>query len=693
MHSIASTDVELARLAVSAPWFVDGTTYHEYLVLRWLGDIATKNTEWARLIASFPWFADGSFDDRDASVALGELDGMASSDIELAKKISGLWLADGVSSHEANSLANLNDLASKDFELARRIAVLSWLVDDVTEEEAAAVRLLNQVAAFDIELARRISGNSLFADKGILLSYVLNSLNSLAYSETGALTKLTGQPWFADGLDEEEAALVTTLGWVNEKSPALYDDLLSNRYTHYRAVSLPLAGDVNIWVLQNTPFPPDEDLLTVIEETARISEQFLRVPFPTTDIILLVVDDVGGRYGYAGGHLSTFMVLTRRPSGVPSVRHETAHYYFGLGPQWLSEGGAEFIAAYVKDRTGVQSIADRMAGVAREVQSLCTEAMEIENIRHFSYVHGRTGHYCPYGMGENLLLNIFETFGEDVLASALGELFGLMLGRGSYGGDERDMEELVFDTLVKHVPTERLEEFLDLYRRLHGGPYEDPGVDYADDHGDEAAAATEIAVEEVVSGTLDYHFDLDYFRFQAEEDQKYRFDVRHETLGAPSVMVFSDAQHREPLKSRVRVPSGPLVQWVAPSTGPYYFAVLNLRGQTGQYTFRITHVPDFPDDHGDNLATATDISTGEKIHGIVDDDFDLDYFRLEVVSGEGYSVTITSTALEDCCIGLGNADSSSGIVAWLEGTTGERYLVVHGGHENTGPYTLEVRNE
>ena len=63
------------------------------------------------------------------------------------------------------------------------------------------------------------------------------------------------------------------------------------------------------------------------------------------------------------------MVLKRRPLGVPSVPHETAHYYFNRGPQWLREGGSEFIETYVKDRTGVQSISDHKTEVSQRAQS------------------------------------------------------------------------------------------------------------------------------------------------------------------------------------------------------------------------------------------------------------------------------------------------------------------------------------
>ena len=715
MHSIASADVELARLAVSVPWFVDGVTYYELISLRQLGNVAGKDTELARSIASFPWFADGSFDGQDASVALGELDRIASTDIELARKIAGLWLANGVSRHEANSLVHLIDLALKDIELARRIAEFSWLADGTTEEEAAALRLLNQLAAFDIEFAREVGGHSWFEDRGTFSAYILNSLNSLVHRAPDALSKLTSRPWFADGLDDEEAALVVTLGWVVARSPELYADLLRTHYTRYRAFSLPVAGDVNIWVFQNTPFPPHEDLLAVIEDTARISERFLGVPFPTNDIILLVVDDVDRRYGfYATKFLASFMVATRRPGGLRSVRHETAHYYFNSAPQWLTEGGAEFIVAYVKDRTGVQSMSDRRTEVSQEVRSQCFDLNEIENIRHFTYLWGRSGHICPYAMGENLLHNVYEVFGEDVLASALGELTGLMLARELTSGIDRERENLVFDTFLKHIPTERTEEFLNLYRRLHGGPYEEPGVDLSDDHGDEATVATDIAVGEVTEGSLDYHFDFDYFKFRAEEGQRYLISVNHETLRSSSLLLYGpDGQTREGYLDRARVSFGPQMRWIAPAFGDYYFAIQNFGGKSGSYTTTIASVAPIPDDHGDSAAAATDISVGEIVEGIIDHSFDFDFFRIQAVAGQKYRFVTQGVTLLFSRVDLYEADgvtwteqSAESFLneeeqretpvwggwhgVWIAPSSGEYYLAAQGVYGHVGTYRLIV---
>ena len=131
-------------------------------------------------------------------------------------------------------------------------------------------------------------------------------------------------------------------------------------------------------------------------------------------------------------------------------------------------------------------------------------------------------------------------------------------------------------------------KFRNLYRELHGGPYADLDTDTADDHGDEAAGATEIAVGDIIEGMLDYRFDADYFLFQAEKDQKYRFNLGHQTLRSSSVFLYSSEGEREPVQSHELTASGPQILWEAPSSGEYYFAVHNFGGKTGQYLLEIT---------------------------------------------------------------------------------------------------------
>ena len=726
------SDVDLGAAVAGFPWGNGGVTGNERALFAALSKITHADLELAKTVAALPWLSDGV--SRGEPGSIQKLEEIASDDVELARQVAGLqWFLAGMPNDSMGSLWTLRKISANNVDLAMLVVRSSWFEDGLTSDELISLGALWRIAANDhLELARNLAGSPLLAanQHRDLQVHALAFLGQMAAEDPHALDQLTALPWFADGLDEEEMALVVTLGWAAGKSPELYDDLLRTHYTQYRAASLPLAGDVNIWIFQNTPFPPDEDLSTVIEDTARISEGLLGVPFPTTDIILLVVDDVDRRYGSRlVGHYRGLMVLKRRPLGVPSVPHETAHYYFNRGPQWLREGGSEFIETYVKDRTGVQSISDRKTEVSQRAQSRCFDLNEVDNIRHYVYLRGNTSGVtgqCPYYMGENFLLKVFETIGEEAMASALRELYPLVLGRERFEHIvEREEEDLVFDTFVKHVPATRLEEFRGLYRRLHGGPSADPGIDFSDDHGDEVAAATEIAEEEVVEGSLDYHFDFDYFKFRAEEGQRYRIHVARLTLRSSSVILYgSDGTSRERLVDKWtdeghvscnafqrpgRVYYGAQLRWVAPSSGEYYLAVHNFAGASGLYTLEITPVTPIPDDHGDSVATASELAVGGVVDGVVDYDFDLDFFRLQAVAGRKYRVSIeavvrpffahvhlyspdgnapTRLLALDYYDGLGRGGSSHS--EWVAPSSGEYYFVAGGGCGTVGTYKLIV---
>ena len=432
----------------------------------------------------------------------------------------------------------------------------------------------------------------------------------------------------------------------------LYRDLLESHFTQDRTISLPLAGDVNIWVFQNTPFPAHEDLTTIIETTARVSENFVGSPFPTTDIILLVADFCETVYfGFGGIHHGSHMHLIRYcDNPVQSIPHETAHYYFTKGPRWFNEGGAQFIKDLVDHRNGDWGLGDQIHNTTRSVQS-CIDDYELENIRHLIFLRANPlgihpPNQCVYPMGEHFMLKIWETIGEGSMSSALRELLPSVLAK-----ELQDVEKAIYVAFLKHAPADRKDDFRDLYRTLHSGPYAYPDTNTSDDHGDGAAAATPIDVGEVVRGELDYVFDFDYFRFHAQEGQRYRMNVNHGTLRASSVGLYApDGVHRENWnwKSRELVPSGPQIVWIAPSSDEYYFAIQNFGGEAGSYTLSITPVEGAGvDDHGDTEATATEITLGQAIEGTIDDDLDIDYFRFSVVQGQEYRMDVMAGTLED----------------------------------------------
>ena len=609
LGNIVAMDAELANMVANLPWFSDDNTEYEAWTLGALNHIAAMDAELATTVANLPWFSDDITEDE--LWAISNLGNIVAMDAELATTVANLpWFSDDITEYEPWTLVYLYPIADTDADLANMVANLPWFSDGITEDERQTLDALRRIASIDRDLASQLAA-SVNNQSRDLDSNTLVALSHIASRSDGALGRLTSQSWFADGLNDEESALVVVLGGALGQSSKMYDDLLRSHFIQTKTVSLPLAGDVNIHVIQNAPFHSYEDLARPIGEIAFTLEQFVGAPFPTNNIILHVIVDSG--YGVRGAHLRNYMQLVRTRNTVWFLAHETAHYYFHsiFGPAWIVEGMANFSDEYVNDRIGVPGDSIRRAAAATTVRSTCRYNDEpVENLRHYNYILERVyeGKWyalnredefwlCAYAMGENLITAVYDAIGEGAMSAAVRELY--LQSRDS---GRPATEEDIYRAFLKHTPYDKVEAFLDVYQRLHGGAFAFDDVDFDDDHGDEAGLATEIAVGETAEGTLDYLFDFDYFTFPAEGGQRYRVNVDHESLRTSSVTMYSRdgttrlSRRADTPESSTEVKSGVRVLWTARRDGTYFVAVQNFGGKTGSYTLTITAVNDDEDD-------------------------------------------------------------------------------------------------
>ena len=478
-------DADLGGTVARLPWLADSVDVMELLITRSLRSLVSDDIDIARIAVSVAWLADEvTLDEYLATQALTSL---VDTDLQLAESTASLsWFSDDVTISEVQALKALTHISSADLELAKRLLSSPRFADDITRVESGVLHALGEIALHDPELALYWGGNAINGT-GDLGLHVLRSIFDFVSLESDSWNRLTEQPWYADGLDDEETAFVTVLGRMATNHPQLYQELLQTHFTQASTVSLPLAGEVNIWVFQSTPFPPDDDVLTIIEDTVRISERSMAVPFPTTDIILLI-----GNHGVRSINHGSFMVLPRLDTGeVRFVPHETAHYYFGhsfRGPAWLLEGGAQFIEALVNDRTGVESLGDRRIGLRDGLQGnyrYCSDVLKIENIWHLNHFDGEDP-WCKYHMGEYFLLNVYETIGQEAMMAALRDLSVILLKSDSKllpSGflSDNGWEKKIYHALLKRTPSDRQEEFRKLYLRLHGGPFAFPETEVSNE--------------------------------------------------------------------------------------------------------------------------------------------------------------------------------------------------------------------
>ena len=285
----------------------------------------------------------------------------------------------------------------------------------------------------------------------------------------------------------ETTALLTVLSRIQHSAGGLlYNDLLEAHFAQSRTVSLPLAGEVNLWAFQSTPFTRGDDLTARIEEAVRATEEFMGVPFPVTDVIL-VLPSVGGErdHGFRTGGINwfgDFITITRRvphPVNLGLLYHEVAHYYFTgrIGPQWLVEGGANFLELYTLERIGRLSIATAGSSVWQRVEKRCLSdgIGTIQELNQRTNSDGYSPHNCAYTLGAYFLIRLYETIGKEGLSAALRELH-LRAHEEPRPENEEDLaryEQEIYRILLKHTPTEKQDAFHEVYREIHGGPHAD----------------------------------------------------------------------------------------------------------------------------------------------------------------------------------------------------------------------------
>ena len=481
-------------------------------------------------------------------------------------------------------------------------------------------------------------------------------------------------------------------------------------------MNLPLAGEVGIWVFQNAPFQPGEDLLEPVKEGLRNIEEFMGVPFPADRVIMVsVVGDPDGHYDIgAGQHGSGHIQVVRSESAPLRERvlfHELAHFYYDFFPIWLLEGGAEFMTAMVRDRTGVESLADRRQALVARVESNCyadgfNNLYELDKKQGFYLSDGPDG--CNYPFGEYFLIRLTELMGKDAMSAALRSLYLLI------HSDERSFlltGKHIYLAFLNNTPANLTGEFRDLFRTVHGGPWVDAVVDVPDDYGADALSAAEILVGQVVEGAMDHEFDIDVFAFDADEGVGYRIIFEKEQGADLDEEERSDfhltlRSAEDGSNQRLRSHGSRMgleEHWTARQSGRYVLSVESAAGRVGTYRLEVLKSVTGEDDHGDDLGSATVVTAEEYVIGAMDHGADVDYFKVHVTQGYGYKVEVLNQTLEYSRVrvygpdGVARVDgggSGWGLYGsasrWRPPNTGDNYITVESHFGRTGSYTLKL---
>ncbi len=362
----------------------------------------------------------------------------------------------------------------KDAELGRKLANAPWVQDGIGSLESSAVYGLQYLYDRDPALARRMFAHSVEEPARTINVDVLYALGDISWQYPDSFRRLQAQEWFADGLSLEERAFIIVLAKITNDD-AIYTDLLEERFTETRTVDLPLSGSVGIWAFGHEAIT--DGILTAAADGALATERVMASPFQVTDIIILQVnvDNYEG-YGYGGKNFVDSIVLSTDSNAegfalAGLIHHEVAHYHlaFEIGPHWLFEGGANFIAAYRKAWDGSEDWegevplfeGNEYAGRVWCVNNGLATIADLAEPGEFS-------ESCGYHLGQYFLTHLYDVMGLAGFSSAMREFYERYLDF-----QHHPTEEQVYRIFLKHTSPDREAAFQDVYRRLHGGTFID----------------------------------------------------------------------------------------------------------------------------------------------------------------------------------------------------------------------------
>ena len=506
-------DPALTHGVLGFPWVGDDISDGEQVALAHIATLARDNPSLATKVANFPWTADAITSDEE--LALGFLSSLTEQDISLGNIVGDfLWLPDGIAELEWKSLGNLRDLTVQDHVLGLTVASFPWVQDNISDTEwrmignlapiseldtavakaasnfpwvadgvddveLQAMRNLRSIATRDVPLANTIVNmpflSESFEERD---EHALSSILNLSDSPED-LELLAGTSWFADGIDHQEAALVTVLYRQSQVAPEEFRSLLEFHEYQSKSISLPLAGDVQLTILRLFSESPlkAQGQIARLENAVRNIEGFLGVPFPRQDIILLYAETGTQTTGvFVGSH----MVVDRPVAILGDLRrveaHEVAHYYWGttVVPLWFREGGSDFLASYVIEQVYGDSLRSRFNDVGGRNTGYCNSVRMgtiqklLDNLAAIGYEEqsGRPYFTCYYVLGESLFLELYDNMSPAAFRDVWKEIY--LAGESS---GQQFSEEEIYQLYFDATPTDEVSTFKQIYSTWHGGSF------------------------------------------------------------------------------------------------------------------------------------------------------------------------------------------------------------------------------
>ena len=487
LKSLATQDLFLLQNLTRSNWVIKSPSGDGRQALRSINNLSLRDKSLARYVTSYAWA--GEDISTHESYAINSIDEIHTLDAALGVTVAGFpWVVDEISKRERAALSDLAGIAAKDTAVAKVVAGLPWLTFNISQDEGEALTRLRELLSQNASVAKQVAGMPFLStsfesqDKDALLS-----LLHLAVNLPTVLTLIAQQPCFLDGLDDQEAKFVIVVGTPKGRffRPESFTKLIVKHQVESRIATMPLSGEVRLTYIQSSLDPGTGELVAQVEDAMRTMESFMGVPFPRQEVILLLAAplELNKPLDFEltginrGTHILVNSELGRQGDTNRIITHELAGYYWGPqeAPRWFQEGGASFLASYVRNTLYGESLEDRSIYTLSRAVSVCksTGLQSIQGLIDRLAVDGLTKHQaspyftCNDNQGENLFLNLYNTLGSESFRSSWKELYELAKREGRAVNETQ-----IYRAFLRHTTTDTVDEFNDLYGRLHGGVFE-----------------------------------------------------------------------------------------------------------------------------------------------------------------------------------------------------------------------------
>lgn len=340
------------------------------------------------------------------------------------------WLLDGVPSYESTAIYEIRWMAHTSPNLASRILAKSWMDDGITRDETIVIdRMSSTIRAenesLQSEVIRQVTE---ILDMPFLDSVespdamAVRSLESFEDAGSAEFLELMTHPAVSDGIDDEEAKIITLMAGTNKYKPELVSVLLdgSSVFKEERIVNLPHSGKVLLAIIRFHDRVTPSPNMDYLEYVVRHHEGFMGEPLPTNYVVWYFVDYVSSGH-HAGTHIAS------NPERDPAIgeywraprhaAHEGGHYYWRASEAWISEGGADMLVILSENaRVGRPLVHNR---------EQCTSFNTISEIADAEA--GGDKYSCSYRLGQRLFLDLYHALGKAAFQRAFRNLYSMRL--------------------------------------------------------------------------------------------------------------------------------------------------------------------------------------------------------------------------------------------------------------------------